>query len=251
MHKALGEADKSCIPRGRWFSPIHMMTPEQLVRSILQLDPASELYQTLGISSTADQAAVQQSYLRRARDTHPDKNPAPGAEDAFKRVAHARSVLCDAALRSAYDSALQSARPKHVSRPCERRAAQRRAAHAAGSSSEQADSGSARGDVWCSWQPRTPTTPTTADHHARPRLSKAAKARRRASGRADSAAAAAAAAAMGTVGKKGAMGGGQGRGDLGKRPWRRAARAQAKKEATLEKARTKARKHLQADSKKR
>ena len=248
MHKALGEADKSCIPRGRWFSPIHMMTPEQLVRSILQLDPASELYQTLGISSTADQAAVQQSYLRRARDTHPDKNPAPGAEDAFKRVAHARSVLCDAALRSAYDSALQSARPKHVSRPCERRAAQRRAAHAAGSSSEQADSGS---DVWCSWQPRTPTTPTTADHHARPRLSKAAKARRRASGRADSAAAAAAAAAMGTVGKKGAMGGGQGRGDLGKRPWRRAARAQAKKEATLEKARTKARKHLQADSKKR
>ena len=248
MHKALGEADKSCIPRGRWFSPIHMMTPEQLVRSILQLDPASELYQTLGISSTADQAAVQQSYLRRARDTHPDKNPAPGAEDAFKRVAHARSVLCDAALRSAYDSALQSARPKHVSRPCERRAAQRRAAHAAGSNSEQADSGSG---VWCSWQPRTPTAPTTADHHARPRLSKAAKARRRASGRADSAAAAAAAAAMGTVGKKGAMGGGQGRGNLGKRPWRRAARAQAKKEATLEKARTKARKHLQADSKKR
>ena len=235
------------------------MTPEQLVRSILQLDPSCELYGTLGIDSTADQAAVQQSYLRRARMTHPDKNPIPGAEEAFKRVAHARSILSDTARRAAYDSALRSAGPNSAerSRPFERRAAERRQAHssgrhhaethAAGSGSEEAGGGSSDADVWCSWQARTPTAPTTGDpHHARPRLSKAAKARRRASGRQDSAAAAAAAAAIGTVGKKGAVGGGQGRGHLGKRPWRREARLQAKKEAKLDKARTKARGQLQS-----
>ena len=244
------------------------MTPEQLVRSILQLDPSCKLYRTLGIDSTADQAAVQQSYLRRARMTHPDKNPTPGAEEAFKRVAHARSVLCDTARRAAYDSALRSAgpHPAERSRPFERRAAQKRQAHSSGrhqaeshaagsgsegaggsgSGSEEAGGSGSGAGMWCSWQARTPTSSPTGDHYARPRLSKAAKARRRASGKEDSAAAAAAAAAIGTVGNKGAVGGGQGRGHLGKRPWRREARLQAKKEAKLNKARTKARRHLQS-----
>ena len=111
------------------------MTPSQqaqLVRSILLLDPAHDLYRTLGVDSSAGPAAVQQSYLRRARDTHPDKNQAEGADEAFKRVAHARSVLSDAARRTAYDAeCLAGGTPVSMTerrRPCERRAARRRKA---------------------------------------------------------------------------------------------------------------------------
>ena len=111
------------------------MTPSeqaQLVRSILLLDPAHDLYRTLGVVSSAGPAAVQQSYLRRARDTHPDKNQAEGADEAFKRVAHARSVLSDPARRTVYDAeCLAGGAPISVTerrRPCERRAARRRKA---------------------------------------------------------------------------------------------------------------------------
>ena len=111
------------------------MTPSeqaQLVRSILLLDPAHDLYRTLGVDSSAGPAAVQQSYLRRARDTHPDKNQAEGADEAFKRVAHARSVLSDSARRTRYDAeCLAGGAPISVTsrrRPCERRATRRRKA---------------------------------------------------------------------------------------------------------------------------
>ena len=254
------------------------------MRSILLLDPAHDLYRTLGVDSSAGPAAVQQSYLRRARDTHPDKNQAEGADEAFKRVAHARSVLSDLARRTAYDAeCLAGGAPISRRRPCERRAARRRKAqqsaqqsfaevsqhaegspdHDAGSDSddsaadpwvmgEEFDFGSSNGSsmpegVWGSWQPRSPHPPAAgagAGAHAGGGKVQK-KARRRASGRADSAAAAAAAAATRTVGSAGARGGGQGRGQLGKRPWRRAARELAKKEAKQGKARAKARKHLQ------
>ena len=264
-----------------------LMTPSeqaQLVRSILQLDPVHDLYRTLGVDSSAGPAAVQQSYLRRARDTHPDKNQAEGAGEAFKRVAHARSVLSDAASRAAYDvECLAGGTPVSVTerrRPCERRAARRRKAqqdaqqsfaegsqhaeggqdHAAGSDSDDSaddpwvmGAGCGLGSsplpegVWGSWQPRSPHPPPPAAGAGAgaPSAKVQKKARRRASGRADSAAAAAATAATRTVGSAGAWGGGQGRGKLGKRPWRRAAREAAKKEAKQGKARAKARKNLQ------
>ena len=264
-----------------------LMTPSEqarAVRSILLLDP-EDLYRTLGIDSCAGSAAVQQSYLRRARATHPDKNQAEGADEAFKRVAHARSILCDAARRAAYDAerpgiAVSVAQRR---RPCERRAGRRRKAqesaqqsftegsqfaedsecHAADSDSDFSvadpwESGAGCGGggssaapgregFWGSWQPRS-EHPAAAATGAGPRSGSGKvqkKARRRASGRADSATAAAAAAATRTVGSAGARGGGQGRGSLGKRPWRRAARVAAKKEAKQGKTRTKARRHLQ------
>ncbi len=62
-----------------------------------------DYYKVLGVPRTADAAEIKRAYRKLARQYHPDKNKAKGAEDKFKDVNEANDVLSDAKKRQAYD----------------------------------------------------------------------------------------------------------------------------------------------------
>lgn len=63
-----------------------------------------DYYETLGVSKTADAAAIKSAYRKLARKYHPDLNKGDaGAEEKFKAVAEAFAVLSDKEKRATYD----------------------------------------------------------------------------------------------------------------------------------------------------
>ncbi len=64
---------------------------------------ARDFYQALGVSRTASQDEIQQAYRKLARKHHPDVNNDPGAEERFKEINEAYSVLSDPGTRARYD----------------------------------------------------------------------------------------------------------------------------------------------------
>ncbi len=62
-----------------------------------------DYYKILGVPRTADAAEIKRAYRKLARQYHPDKNKAKGAEDKFKEANEANDVLGDAKKRQAYD----------------------------------------------------------------------------------------------------------------------------------------------------
>ena len=64
---------------------------------------AGDYYDRLGVSRTADEKEIKKAYRNLARKYHPDVNKDPGAEDKFKEINEAYSVLSDAQKRAQYD----------------------------------------------------------------------------------------------------------------------------------------------------
>lgn len=64
---------------------------------------ARDYYDVLGVSRDAGPDELQQAFRRLARQSHPDVNRDPGAEERFKEVNDAYSVLSDPAMRRKYD----------------------------------------------------------------------------------------------------------------------------------------------------
>jgi curved DNA-binding protein len=62
-----------------------------------------DFYEVLGVSRDADREELQQAYRRLARQNHPDVNKDPAAEERFKEINEAYSVLSDPELRKRYD----------------------------------------------------------------------------------------------------------------------------------------------------
>ena len=62
-----------------------------------------DYYKVLGVPRTADAAEIKRAYRKLARQYHPDKNKAKGAEDKFKEINEANDVLGDDKKRQAYD----------------------------------------------------------------------------------------------------------------------------------------------------
>lgn len=60
-------------------------------------------YEILEIDKKASQDAIKSAYRRLAMLYHPDKNKSPEAEEMFKRIAEAYSVLSDPDKRKQYD----------------------------------------------------------------------------------------------------------------------------------------------------
>ena len=61
-------------------------------------------YKALGVKADASSQQIKQAYRKLALECHPDRSDAPGAEDKFKLVSQAYSVLSDDAQRAQYDA---------------------------------------------------------------------------------------------------------------------------------------------------
>lgn len=82
--------------------PKREFTPEQqkTARDILR---CKDYYQLLGVAKDADDKALKTAYKKKCLRVHPDKNAAPEADEAFKKVNAAMACLSDPQKRRQYD----------------------------------------------------------------------------------------------------------------------------------------------------
>ncbi len=64
---------------------------------------ASDYYEILGVSHSADKEDLKRAYRRLARKYHPDVNKEPGAEERFKEINRAYEILSDPEMKARYD----------------------------------------------------------------------------------------------------------------------------------------------------
>ena len=81
--------------------------PEDVVARV---SAAETFYEVFGVTSKAPEAVIKKTYRRLAASLHPDKNTAPGAEEAFKKVGEALQTLTDPIKRFHYDMSLQQSK---------------------------------------------------------------------------------------------------------------------------------------------
>ena len=63
-----------------------------------------DYYDVLGIKRDADEAAIKKAYRKLAKKYHPDSNGGdPSAEQKFKEVTEAYTILSDPEKRKLYD----------------------------------------------------------------------------------------------------------------------------------------------------
>lgn len=60
-------------------------------------------YMILGVLRGASQDEIQKAYRKKAREFHPDKNPADSAIDQFHSIQEAYQILSDVKKRMEYD----------------------------------------------------------------------------------------------------------------------------------------------------
>ncbi|MFF1654037.1 DnaJ domain-containing protein, partial [Streptomyces sp. NPDC058255] len=64
---------------------------------------ARDYYDVLGVARDASSEEIQQAFRKLARKHHPDVNKDPAAEERFKEINDAYSVLSDPRTRQRYD----------------------------------------------------------------------------------------------------------------------------------------------------
>ncbi|KAG0341767.1 hypothetical protein BG004_005914 [Podila humilis] len=84
-------------------SPERDYTPEQVAAIKLIRSSGGDFYKVLGIGKDATDSEIKKAYRKLALQMHPDKNAAPGADEAFKIVSKAFTVLSDPQKRAIFD----------------------------------------------------------------------------------------------------------------------------------------------------
>ncbi|KAG0196100.1 hypothetical protein BGX28_000136 [Mortierella sp. GBA30] len=78
-------------------------TPEQVAAVKKIRSSGGDFYKVLGINKDASDSEIKKAYRKLALQMHPDKNGAPGADEAFKIVSKAFTVLSDPQKRAIFD----------------------------------------------------------------------------------------------------------------------------------------------------
>ncbi|XP_053885132.1 dnaJ homolog subfamily B member 14 isoform X1 [Malaclemys terrapin pileata] len=73
------------------------------VEGVLSIKTSKNYYEVLGVSKDAGEEDLKKAYRKLALKFHPDKNHAPGATDAFKKIGNAYAVLSNPEKRKQYD----------------------------------------------------------------------------------------------------------------------------------------------------
>ncbi|RAL38539.1 hypothetical protein DM860_002517 [Cuscuta australis] len=76
---------------------------EENVQLIRQIKTERDYYAILGVEKSCSVDEIRKAYRKLSLKVHPDKNKAPGAEEAFKTVSKAFKCLSDDELRKQYD----------------------------------------------------------------------------------------------------------------------------------------------------
>lgn len=73
------------------------------VEGVQRIKRCKDYYDVLGVGKDASEDELKKAYRKLALKFHPDKNHAPGATDAFKKIGNAYAVLSNADKRRQYD----------------------------------------------------------------------------------------------------------------------------------------------------
>lgn len=76
---------------------------QEHVQLIRQIKRNNDYYVILGVEKTCSVEDIRKAYRKLSLKVHPDKNKAPGSEDAFKKVCKAFKCLSDDDSRKQYD----------------------------------------------------------------------------------------------------------------------------------------------------
>ncbi|XP_076941926.1 chaperone protein dnaJ 49-like isoform X2 [Bidens hawaiensis] len=76
---------------------------EEHVQVVRNIKRNTDYYEILGVSKTCSVEEVKKAYRKLSLKVHPDKNKAPGSEEAFKKVSKAFKCLSDDNSRRHYD----------------------------------------------------------------------------------------------------------------------------------------------------
>ena len=71
--------------------------------SLVRVESKRDYYEVLGVPRDADAKTIKRAFLKKARVLHPDVSDDPNAEEKFKEVNQAYSVLSDERKRANYD----------------------------------------------------------------------------------------------------------------------------------------------------
>jgi len=73
------------------------------IEAVKRVQSCKDYYEILGVTKEATDTELKSTYRKLALQLHPDKNKAPGAEEAFKAVGNAFAMLSDDEKREEYD----------------------------------------------------------------------------------------------------------------------------------------------------